>query len=87
VCCTLFCVAGALRGGRHPHKIVSLFEPRTEIIRKGKASKPNEVGNMVKVQEAENLIITHYEVFAERRNLAACSYSKKWAIFFAPSSV
>jgi IS5 family transposase len=45
---------------------VSLFEPHTEIIRKGKASKPNEFGNMVKVQEAENQIITHYEVFAER---------------------
>jgi len=31
-----------------------------------KASKPNEFGNPVKVQEAENQIITHYEVFAER---------------------
>jgi len=45
---------------------VSLFEPHTEIIRKGKASKPNEFGTLVKVQEAENQIITHYEVFAER---------------------
>jgi IS5 family transposase len=51
---------------RYPGKIVSLFEPHTEIIRKGKASKPTEFGNMVKVQEAENQIITHYEVFAER---------------------
>ena len=51
---------------KYPHKIVSLFEPHTEIIRKGKASKPNEFGNLVKVQEAENQIITHYEVFAER---------------------
>jgi IS5 family transposase len=51
---------------RSPGKIVSLFEPHTEIIRKGKASKPTEFGNMVKVQEAENQIITHYEVFAER---------------------
>jgi IS5 family transposase len=51
---------------QYPHKIVSLFEPHTEIIRKGKASKPNEFGNLVKVQEAENQIITHYEVFAER---------------------
>jgi IS5 family transposase len=51
---------------KYPHKIVSLFEPHTEIIRKGKASKPNEFGNMVKVQEAENQIITHYEVYAER---------------------
>ena len=27
---------------QYAHKIVSLFEPHTEIIRKGKASKPNE---------------------------------------------
>jgi IS5 family transposase len=51
---------------QHPNKILSVFEPHTEIIRKGKASKPNEFGNLVKVQEAENQIITHYEVFAER---------------------
>src|SRR5258705_6376200 len=51
---------------KYPHKIVSLFEPHTEIIRKGKASKPNEFGKVVKVQETENQIITHYEVFAER---------------------
>jgi transposase, IS5 family len=49
-----------------PGKIVSLFEPHTEIIRKGKAGKPNEFGKLVQVQEAENQIITHYEVFDKR---------------------
>jgi IS5 family transposase len=49
-----------------PGKIVSVFEPQTEIIRKGKASKPNEFGKLVKIQEAENQIVTHFEVFAER---------------------
>ena len=49
-----------------PGKLVSLFEPHTEIIRKGKASQPNEFGKLVEVQEAENQIITHYEVYAER---------------------
>jgi transposase, IS5 family len=49
-----------------PGKIVSLFEPHTEIIRKGKASKPTEFGKMVQVQEAENQVITHYEVFDKR---------------------
>ena len=49
-----------------PEKIVSVFEPHTEIIRKGKASKPTEFGKLVKVQEAENQIITDYRVFAER---------------------
>jgi IS5 family transposase len=51
---------------QYPNKILSVFEPHTEIIRKGKTSKPNEFGNLVKVQEAENQIITHYQVFAER---------------------
>ena len=55
------------RGNTHvPGKIVSLFEPHTEVIRKGKAAKPTEFGKMVKVQEAEAQIITHYEVYAER---------------------
>jgi transposase, IS5 family len=49
-----------------PGKIVSMFEPHTEIIRKGKASKPTEFGKLVQLQEAENQIITHYEVFDER---------------------
>ena len=49
-----------------PEKIVSLFEPHTEIIRKGKAGKPNEFGKLLQVQEAENQIITHDEVFDQR---------------------
>jgi IS5 family transposase len=47
-------------------KILSMFEPHTEIIRKGKASKPTEFGKLVKIQEAENQIVTHFQVFAER---------------------
>lgn len=47
-------------------KILSLFEPETEVIRKGKASKPTEFGKLVKIQEAENQIITDYEVFDQR---------------------
>jgi IS5 family transposase len=47
-------------------KIFSLFEPSTEIIRKGKASKPNEFGKMVKLQEAENQIVIDYEVYDRR---------------------
>jgi IS5 family transposase len=49
-----------------PDKLVSLFEPHTEIIRKGKAGKPNEFGKLVQLQEAENQIITHYEVYDHR---------------------
>jgi len=47
-------------------KLVSIFEPTTEIIRKGKASKPTEFGKMVKIQEAENQIITDYAVYEKR---------------------
>jgi IS5 family transposase len=47
-------------------KIVSLFETATQIIRKGKSSKPTEFGRLVKIQEAENQIVTHYEVCSER---------------------
>lgn len=51
---------------RSENKIVSVFEPDTEVIRKGKASKPTEFGKMVKIQEAENQIVTHFEVFDQR---------------------
>lgn len=47
-------------------KIVSVFEPHTEIIRKGKASKPTEFGKLVKIQEAENQFVTDFEVFPKR---------------------
>jgi IS5 family transposase len=47
-------------------KILSIFEPSTEVIRKGKAGKPNEFGKMVKLQEAENQIVTDFEVYEQR---------------------
>ena len=47
-------------------KLVSIFESTTEIIRKGKASKPTEFGKMVKIQEGENQIITDYAVYEKR---------------------
>jgi IS5 family transposase len=53
---------------RSEGKIFSLFEPSTEIIRKGKAAKPNEFGKMVKLQEAENQIVIDYEVYDKRPN-------------------
>ncbi|MGA7810488.1 ISNCY family transposase [Bradyrhizobium sp.] len=47
-------------------KLVSVFEPSTEIIRKGKAGKPTEFGKMIKLQEAENQIVIDYEVYDRR---------------------
>jgi transposase, IS5 family len=59
--------ARVLAGDTHAEgKIVSVFEPTTEIIRKGKAGKPTEFGKMVKLQEAENQIVTEYEVYDRR---------------------
>jgi IS5 family transposase len=59
--------ARILRGDtRTEGKIFSLLEPSTEIIRKGKAGKPNEFGEMVKLQEAENQIVIGYEVYDQR---------------------
>lgn len=43
-------------------KIVSLHEPETKIIRRGKAGRPTEFGRMVKVQEAEGGVITDIDV-------------------------
>jgi transposase, IS5 family len=58
-----------LRGNtRFEGKLLSLFEPSTEVIRKGKAGKPNEFGKTVKLQEAENQIVIDYEVYARRPN-------------------
>lgn len=51
---------------RSEGKLVSLFEPDTEIIRKG--NKPTEFGKLIKLQEAENQIVTAYEVYDQRPN-------------------
>lgn len=51
---------------RTEDKLFSVFEPSPEIIRKGKAGKPNEFGKMVKLQEAENQIVIDYEVYDRR---------------------
>jgi IS5 family transposase len=59
--------ARILRGNtRVEGKILSVFEPSTEVIRRGKAGKPNEFGKMIKLQEAENQIIIDYEVYARQ---------------------
>ena len=59
--------ARILGGDTHvEHKLLSLFEPSTEVIRKGKASKPTEFGKVVKLQEAEHQIITAYVVYDTR---------------------
>jgi IS5 family transposase len=45
-------------------KVLSLFESHTEVIRKGKAHKPNEFGRLVRLDEVENGIVSGYQVLA-----------------------
>jgi len=49
-----------------PDKVLSVFEPHTEAIRKGKIAKPTEFGKLVTIQEAEHQIVTAFEVHTER---------------------
>ena len=59
--------ARILGGDTHvPDKVLSIFEPHTATIRKGKVSTPNEFGNLVTIQEAEHQIMTAYQVHAGR---------------------
>ena len=59
--------ARVFRGDTHvPDNVVSLFEPHTTPIRKGKLVKPTEFGHLVTIQEAEGQIITAYEVLDGR---------------------
>lgn len=45
-----------------PDKLLSLFVPRTAVIRKGKAHKPNEFGRLIDIVEVENGIVADYQV-------------------------
>jgi transposase, IS5 family len=49
-------------GKKAAEKVLSLFEPHTQVIRKGKAHKPNEFGRLVRLDEVENGIVSGYEV-------------------------
>jgi IS5 family transposase len=59
--------ARVLGGDTHvADKLLSVFETSTEVIRKGKASKPTEFGKMLKIQEAENQIVIDFEVYDQK---------------------
>lgn len=48
------------------NKVLSVFEPHTEAIRKGKLVKPTEFGKLVTIQEAEGQIVSAYAIHAKR---------------------
>jgi len=47
-------------------KVLSIFEPHTEAIRKGKMVKPTEFGKLVTIQETDHQIISAYDVHTKR---------------------
>jgi transposase, IS5 family len=49
-------------------KLISLFEPHAQILRRGKLHRPTEFGQMVKVQEAEGGIVTDIGVVPEKND-------------------
>jgi IS5 family transposase len=55
-------------GKEAAEKVLSLFEPHTQVIRKGKAHKPNEFGRLVRLDEVENGIVCGFEVVPGNRS-------------------
>jgi Transposase domain (DUF772) len=49
-------------------KLISIFEPHAQILRRGKLHRPTEFGQMVKVQEAEGGIVTDIGVVPEKND-------------------
>lgn len=49
-------------------KLISLFEPEAQILRRGKLHRPTEFGAMVKVQETEGGIVSDIAVVPEKND-------------------
>jgi IS5 family transposase len=47
-------------------KLFSLFEPHTELLKRGKAGKDVEFGHMIQIQQVGAKFITAYEVYATK---------------------
>ncbi len=43
----------------------SIFEPHTELLKRGKAGKPIEFGHMIQMQQVSEKFITDYDVFED----------------------
>ncbi len=44
-------------------KLFSVFEPHTELLKRGKAGKPIEFGHMIQIQQVKEKFITDYDVY------------------------
>lgn len=47
-------------------KIFSIFEPHTELLKRGKAGKDVEFGHMIQIQQVRQKFITEYEAFEKK---------------------
>jgi IS5 family transposase len=47
-------------------KLFSVFEPHTELLKRGKAGKPIEFGHMIQIQQVEQKFITDYGVYEKK---------------------
>ena len=47
-------------------KLVSIFEPHTELLKRGKAGKPIEFGHMISIQQVEGKFISDYKAFERK---------------------
>jgi IS5 family transposase len=47
-------------------KLFSIFEPHTELLKRGKAGKPIEFGHMIQIQQVPQKFITDYDVFEKK---------------------
>jgi IS5 family transposase len=58
----------AIAGEKVParQRVFSLFEPHTELIKRGRREKPTEFGHMMLLSQTPEKFITDYEVMAER---------------------
>jgi len=47
-------------------KLFSIFEPHTELLKRGKAARPIEFGHMIQIQQVAGKFITDYDVFEKK---------------------
>jgi IS5 family transposase len=47
-------------------KLFSIFEPHTELLKRGKAGKEIEFGHMIQIQQVREKFIAEYEAFEKR---------------------
>ena len=47
-------------------KLFSIFEPHTELLKRGKAGKDVEFGHMIQIEQVAGKFITNYDVFDKK---------------------